>query len=193
MRANVAAVLVGLLVMTSRAALGCCMGVNDPATEIADSTEVFEGRVIATDHREWARPIWIVEEKLGTTADPVFGRLYNDRITVVVENAWKGSPSRTTTLVIQPGWSFTEGERWLFYVSDKHPGWSDLSLCSRTRPMAFASEDLAVLGAPLKTYRALPFWKARVAVIAGCILLVVLSAIAVMNRRARQPASPLSS
>lgn len=103
---------------------------------------VFQGRVIAT------------EQQIGTD-----GYRYQ-RVTLQVNTAWKGSVARETVVYTGSGggdcgYSFQQGVEYLVYASSVRAGTSPqvfptnafvTNICSRTRPLSEASDDLVALG-----------------------------------------------
>jgi hypothetical protein len=74
---------------------------------------------------------------------------HNLIVEIKVEKVWKGAITRT--VVVQTansgaacGYSFAEGKKYLVYAHGK--GSLSVSLCSRTKPLESASEDLKELG-----------------------------------------------
>lgn len=127
--------LVGLLLVSPRPAHACsCIVPGSPQEEMARASAVLAGRVLQIDTAAGA---------VLSTADPI-------RVTMQVEKVWKGSADATQVLVTSRdsascGYSFVEGEEYLVYASVQD-GALQVSLCSRTAPLANAGEDLTALG-----------------------------------------------
>ena len=122
---------VGVLLHTpSCATCSCRPLVPDEASQWASA--VFAGRVVRIYEPGWWKTI-------RTGSDPL-------EITFEVERVWKGDvPSKVTveTRVSEAscGYDFDRRERYLVYAHD-----GQVSLCSGTRPIAGADEDLRLLG-----------------------------------------------
>ena len=107
-----------------------CIDPGSPSEALERSAAVFAGRVVSIDDRL----------ALGSSLDPLI-------IKFDVETVWKGSlhqqiELRTAFDSASCGYSFVEGVEYLVY---SHNG-SEASLCSRTRPLSEAADDLAELG-----------------------------------------------
>jgi len=119
-------------------ACSCIIQSTNEALE--NSVAVFSGKVtkITEDHPTW--PII-------STADPVTVEFQVDRV-------WKGPSEKTikvTTVSDEGacGYGFEMGKTYLVYsyeIEDNDPLVLKVSLCSRTAPIADASEDLSELG-----------------------------------------------
>jgi hypothetical protein len=104
-----------------------------PADALDHATKVFSRRVTALEDPYAAA---VIQDSL----DPV-------TIMFVVKRVWKGDVGptvqvRTARRGASCGFSLREGEQYLVYAYNFH-----VSLCSRTKVLASASEDLAALGA----------------------------------------------
>jgi len=110
-----------------------------PAQALAEAQAVFRGTVVGLD-----------EPSAGcggtmSSADPV-------TVSFQVDEVWKGEVAvdqQLTTAVegASCGFSFSEGKEYVVYARDGGAdGGLNVSLCSRTRTVAEASEDLAALG-----------------------------------------------
>lgn len=126
-----------------------------PVQEMAQSTEVFSGRVVTVT----------------PSGSDKAARL-------LVERVWKGDVGRNVILPIGTStcsYHFVAGERYIVYAHN----WNT-SVCSRTRPLSEAQEDLVVLGAGARP-------KAITAMEAGLLLssviVLVLSGLVMMLRR----------
>ena len=113
--------------------LACsCIGPSSPTAALEHATDVFSGRVTAVEDRYAAA---IIKD----STDPV-------TIVFAVDRVWKGDvgPTANATTVrdgASCGFSFQDGESYLVYAYNSFVG-----LCSRTKLLASASEDLAELG-----------------------------------------------
>lgn len=115
-----------------------CMVPPGPAQALAGADAVFEGRV----------------GTLGSS--PGEGKISVPRISVpiTVLRAWKGVEAGKEITVITSessascGYSFRQGETYLVYAARSQNGVLSVSLCSRTRRIADAADDLTALGAP---------------------------------------------
>ena len=129
----------GLLMLALLAALqppcvyACsCVPPGPPQQALADATAVFSGKVTAIGQP--ARP---------GSSDAV-------QVTFAVARAWKG-PEQATITLSTPGSSascgidFVEHQEYLVYASTVDGG-LQANLCSRTTPLANASEDITALG-----------------------------------------------
>lgn len=171
-------IIVSMLAIETESACACsCAPPGSPDEELTRATAVFTGKVVGL-----AKPL----DGFGpiSSADPI-------KVTFQVYTVWKGSISQTTTITTSRsgascGYTFEKGSEYIVYA---HGPENDLavSLCSRTRPLAVADDDLAVLGvgsAPLAGSSVWPasFSYVQIAILLGTgigmILLVV--AVAVM-------------
>lgn len=106
-----------------------CLRPEGPSEELAKFDAVFEGKVVS-----------IGDEGM------------NRRVELAVARAWKGIESPTVTVTTANnsaacGFAFAEGESYLLYA-DALEGALHVNICSRSRDIAGAGEDLAALGAP---------------------------------------------
>ena len=126
--ASVALLSLGLVAATAGEAQACSCMVPAPAEEaLEDADAVFVGHVIGGE----------VKDRSVT------------EVHLAVERRWKGAESdeitvRTATSSAACGFSFTEGERYLVYGYE-HEGILRVSLCSRTKPLDRAEEDISAL------------------------------------------------
>ena len=110
-----------------------CAEDNTPAEELESSASVFMGRVVSVRQFDRGDGTW-------STTDPT-------NIEFDVQTVWKG-PAYETLYLTTPrsdascGFAFTEG---VSYVVYSHDG-SSVSLCSRTRELSRAAQDLDELG-----------------------------------------------
>lgn len=125
-----------LALISGRAALACsCVPPGPPQAEFERAQAVFAG--------------WVVERQgpqggFQSSAEPV-SYLFQ------VEQTWKG-PNQSQIVVASPassascGYEFEFNRQYLVYAFKGEDGLST-NLCSRTRPVVEAEEDLAFLGA----------------------------------------------
>jgi uncharacterized protein (TIGR03382 family) len=124
--------LTALLRATPAQACKCMLPTVDAARQ--DSSAIFEGRVLG------------VQEQAAENAMPVH------RVTLAVVRTWKGLERDeqidvfTNTQSASCGYTFAKETSYLVYARESE-GRLHVSLCSRTRPLADASEDLVALGA----------------------------------------------
>ena len=110
-----------------------CVTPGSPSEELAKSTAVFMGQVVSV--REFDRGNDIMSSTDPTTVE------------FEVTTIWKG-PSSTTMFLTTArfgascGFTFVKGEKYVVYSQDG----STVSLCSRTRMVSKATDDLAALG-----------------------------------------------
>ena len=136
-RALVALVLTALVLARGAEARACsCTPPPSPADALARAAAVFAGRVTKTE-------------------DPATGPIRSsmDPITVTheISTVWKGAsgPSVSVTTArdgASCGFTFAKGEEYLVYASAVRAG-LHVSLCSRTRRLANAADDVKALGA----------------------------------------------
>lgn len=122
------------LIMAPGPAYACSCVENPPPGEALEmSAAVFAGRVVSLKLHERPDGTW-------STVDPV-------TVEFEISRVWKGHDYQTTYLTTARsgascGFAFVEGEEYLVYSHNA----ATVSLCSRTRSMAEAEEDLQVLG-----------------------------------------------
>ncbi len=110
-----------------------CSCISSPIDEaLAGATEVFTGRVTAVKN-PYAGAV------IQSSMDPL-------SVTMSVDRVWKGTLGRSVELRTANsgascGYRFDANEIYLVFAHDRH-----VSLCSRTKPIATATEDLAALG-----------------------------------------------
>lgn len=116
-------------------ALACsCSGPTTPEEAIRGATAVFAGRVTQ-----------ITEESQPDEGPATLGRLF----VMEVLTSWKGHVGSTITIGagdLNCGIGFSLNERWLVYASSGANGVLRAWLCSGTRPLMSAREDIAWLG-----------------------------------------------
>ena len=106
---------------------------GSPSEELASSTAVFMGQVVSVRTFQRHERVWA-----------------GDDATIIefnVKSVWKGPVYHTVYLEtvrssISCGYPFVEGVEYVVYSEDG----SHVSLCSRTRPLSDAAQDLAELG-----------------------------------------------
>ncbi len=128
-------VVVGCLASGPGRAWACtCALPGPPAEELAKSTAVFAGKVIGL-----RMPIGV----FARSTDPV-------RVTFQVHAVWKG-PAQDTLVVTTArdgascGYPFSRGSEYLVYARGTESS-LETSICSRTRLLSAAGEDLIALG-----------------------------------------------
>jgi hypothetical protein len=134
--AALAAALIASLLLHCERALACSCVTRTPAEAYAQAVSVFEGNVL-----EIREPAHGHE---GSAAE----RALHIRLSVV--RSWKGMEQEQVEIVTAPtgaecGFTFTVDQNYLIYASSNARGLS-VDLCSRTRPIDQAGEDLHVLG-----------------------------------------------
>ncbi|MEK5252867.1 hypothetical protein NST74_05325 [Paenibacillus sp. FSL F4-0125] len=132
-------IFMALLTVRPSVTYACsCVVPAEPLEALESSTAVFVGKVVK------------IKEPRGTiisSADPV-------KVTFEVGSSWKGVEGNKVTLTTalssaSCGFEFVEGESYIVYANDNREGDSGklvASLCSRTKLLASASEDLKELG-----------------------------------------------
>jgi hypothetical protein len=124
-----ATTIVALVLYSSPAHACSCVEPPPPLAALAQATAVFEARVsrMETD-----------TARLRTTAH------------LIVIRQWKGNLPEDVTVTTASqgslcGFTFTPDTRYLLYAEGTGPNALSVSLCSRSRPMEQAGEDLAAL------------------------------------------------
>ena len=125
---------VWLLANTGESHACSCVAPGPPSEELAESAAVFVGKV--TSVREFSDP----NSTTYSSTDPT-------TVDFEVHTAWKGPSYETMSLTTARsgascGFTFVEGEEYIVYSRDG----ATVSLCSRTRPAAYAQEDFDELG-----------------------------------------------
>ena len=132
----VAALLAGAATL---GAAGCSCAPVDVSTMLKQADAVFAGRVIG------------LELVPRLNADPTVSHATEDlQVKVAVSSCWKGIVRVETTLYTMftcclCGFHFEIGEMYLIYA-ESVDGELRTSICSRTRLLSDASDDLVVLG-----------------------------------------------
>jgi MYXO-CTERM domain-containing protein len=130
MRLALVFVLAVVLLGAHRTAEACsCLRPEGPREELLKFAAVFEGRVVTV-----------------TPGDGGFD------VALEVARAWKGVATPTVTVATAEssaacGFAFAEGESYLLYA-DEIEGRLAVTICSRSREIAGAGEDLEAFGAP---------------------------------------------
>lgn len=134
-RLAVIVLLIGLwLVAHPEPSYACTCGPSDsPSGALAGSAAVFGGEVVSIREFDWGDGSW-------GTADPT-------TVEFDVKTVWKGSNYQTLFLTTARsgascGFTFIEGIEYVVYSRDG----ATVSLCSRTRALSEAADDLAELG-----------------------------------------------
>ena len=131
---NLFLIVIGFVVMNSASALACsCAQPLSPLESLKQATAVFSGRVT----------------NITETSEPSFLR---KRITIAIDKKWKGIPWINEVKVSTAGNGaacgvhFVQGESYLIYSFLNGEGILTTNLCSRTKPLSQAQEDLKDLG-----------------------------------------------
>jgi hypothetical protein len=133
-----AAVTLAVLLSSARDALACSCVSSGPPCEAAWSVKaVFVGTVRAIEPIE------------GTANAPMF---FHRRVTLDVDQGFINMPAKTVVVSTGSGggdcgYRFTVGKRYLVYASDSEASGLVTGICSRTRPIEQADEDLKYLKA----------------------------------------------
>lgn len=131
-----------LIVLQGNLANACSCLRTTPQQSLSNSQAVFAGRVIDVIQ---PNPVETQNSRRRPTSNP-------EEIKVVFEvsQVWKGG--RKARLMVMTsnssagcGYSFQKGEEYLVYAS-RQASRLTTGLCSGTKPLSTASEDLAVLG-----------------------------------------------
>ena len=122
-----------LVVPPERSYACSCADPGSPSWALAESAAVFMGRAVSV--REFERADGMVSSTDPTTVE------------FDVSTVWKGSNSPTRRLTtrqseVSCGFTFVEGVEYVVYSHDSRT----VGLCSRTRPLSRAAQDLAALG-----------------------------------------------
>ncbi|MEW5930677.1 MAG: hypothetical protein AB1941_24720 [Gemmatimonadota bacterium] len=117
-----------------------CIPPRPPGEALAQADAVFAGRVVSVTERR--------EEDPGHPGGPYL------EVRIVPGRRWKGAAADTVTVRTADnsaacGYAFETGGEYLVYAAGEDA--LRVNLCSRTRPLADAGEDLAALGAPAVT------------------------------------------
>ncbi len=125
--------LVALLSATSVIACSC-MPTAGPEKEIEQADAVFAGKVISSKRQNGARPFDDIE------------------VEFVVDRVWKGQVTKrfrifTAESSASCGYRFKKNRTYLVYAYGKGNEGLQTGICSRTRRLKDAHQDLIVLGA----------------------------------------------
>ncbi|MDZ7611875.1 MAG: hypothetical protein U5L10_03870 [Candidatus Moranbacteria bacterium] len=128
--------IMGSLFVVNTAIVTACSCVQpaSPQESLEQSTAVFAGKVIDVD---------VPSGLVVSSADPV-------KVTFEVSKIWKGPDYKTLVLTTARdeascGYSFKENEEYIVYAYGEEDTLST-DICSRTKPLANAEEDLQDLG-----------------------------------------------
>jgi hypothetical protein len=130
----------GCLVTPSRAEACSCVGGIPLCESLWMTAAVFSGEVVAI-----AEP--------GGQQGPQFARR---RVTFRVLDVWRGSVGASVEITTgmgggDCGYNFVKGSRYLVYAHANNAGELSTGICSRTRLLSAASEDIAYLKSVLQT------------------------------------------
>lgn len=119
-----------------------CLPTKIPAEELEQSAAVFSGKVIEVRRHRLEKDLFAKVEAV-----------------VEVDRVWKGIEKRAdksvekrvVTVFTSPdsaacGFAFAEGRSYFVYAMSDEKGRLSTTICSRTRPMKDAGEDLNALG-----------------------------------------------
>lgn len=129
-------VLAASLMFGADTGLACtCAPAKSAAQELERSTAVFSGKVL--------------EIKRHKQAEDIFAQV---EVVFRVEKVWKGVERRTVSVFTSSwsaacGYGFKGGRTYLVYAYGNAEGRLSTSICSRTRRLKNAREDLGELGA----------------------------------------------
>lgn len=135
MRVACSAAFVTVLVLSSRTAAACeCLGGGPPCQNYFQVDAVFVGTVRAIS-------------TIGGTPDATFQR---HSVTFTIERAFRGVEGMTVDVATgvgggDCGYEFKAGERYLVYAYKNGRTGLSTSICSRTRPMSAAGDDLSFI------------------------------------------------
>src|SRR5436190_7000304 len=133
-RAATAVALIASVLLTCERAFACSCVDRTPAEAYAQAVSVFEGHVLE-----------IAEPPPGAE-----GAAAVIKVRLAVVRSWKGMEQEqvevtTANNSARCGFAFAADQNYLVYAASAASGLS-VSLCSRTRPIDQAGEDLAVIG-----------------------------------------------
>lgn len=136
---SITLIFMALLTVRPSVTYACsCVVPAEPLEALESSSAVFTGKVV--DKKE-------PKGTIISSADPV-------KVTFEVDSSWKGIKGNKVTLSTalssaSCGFEFVEGESYIVYAyanDEDDSGKLEASLCSRTKLLASASEDLKELG-----------------------------------------------
>lgn len=117
-----------------------CVMPGAPAEELKSHAAVFAGQVVSLSQ----------PNRFGQAVSPSFAET---GVEFQVNRVWKGDVGENTRITTPPtggacGVPFVEGEEYLVYAyaSAQEDGGYAANICSRTRPLSEAAEDLEALG-----------------------------------------------
>ena len=130
---------VGTFTFGASVALACtCVPPPSPTEALEEATAVFSGKV--------------VQIKRHKPSEDIFGGV---EVVFRVDQKWKGVGNRTVSVFTSSqsaacGYSFSKDQTYLIYASGNSRGRLSTSICSRTKRLKDAREDLNQLGAGKK-------------------------------------------
>ena len=131
---NVLSIIVVLLFLDSTP-FGCtCLPSENAREELGRVAAVWSGKVIEVKRHEQERNVFMSVEAV-----------------IEVDRVWKGVEKRTVSVFTSSessacGYGFQKGEAYLVYASKNTEGRLITSICSRTRILKAAQDDLKELG-----------------------------------------------
>lgn len=175
---SITLIFMALLTVRPSVTYACsCVVPEEPLKALEKSSAVFVGKVV--DMKE---PKGLII----SSADPV-------KVTFEVDSSWKGIKGNKVTLTTalwsaSCGYEFVEGESYIVYAYARDGDFDKLeaSLCSRTKLLTAASEDLKELGPSTpaeKSAAASDFFPLVHVGISGAIIVLIAIAGAVLYRR----------
>ena len=132
-----------LLVVHPETSHACsCLPKDPPSLALEEADAVFVGRVVSLRYVER-------EDGMVNSLDPV-------TVEFDVSMVWKGPNSKTLRLTtrrttVSCGYDFVEGVEYMVYAHDPF-----INLCSRTRPLLDAAQDLGELGPGQAPFQSAP-------------------------------------
>jgi hypothetical protein len=132
-------IFIGTFTVGARVALACtCVPPPSPTEAREDAAAVFSGKV--------------VQIKRHKPAEDIFGGV---EVVFRVDRAWKGVNKGTARVFTSSqsaacGYRFSKGHTYLVYASGNSRGRLSTSICSRTKRLKDAREDLDALAAGKK-------------------------------------------
>jgi hypothetical protein len=133
-RIALAAALTASMLLTCERAFACSCVERTPAEAYAQAVAVFEGHVL----------------EISEPASPAEGASAVVKVRLAVVRSWKGMEQEqvevtTPSNSARCGFTFAADKNYLIYAASSNAGLS-VSLCSRTRPIEQADEDVAAIG-----------------------------------------------
>ena len=129
----------GIFAIGAGVGLACtCVPPPAPAEALGEAAAVFSGKVI--------------QIKKHKPAEDIFGGV---EVVFRVNRAWKGIDKSTARVFTSSqsaacGYNFSKGETYMVYAAGNSHGRLSTSICSRTKRLKDAREDLDALGAGKK-------------------------------------------